>query len=135
MWWAIVTLTTLGYGDVVPATTGGKIFGGLIGLLGIGMIALPAAIMASGFAENIHARKQKYNRYAKRFLEDGVLDESERRKLETLRKELGIDHDVALRLMRAVRQEVKESAPPSCPHCGRSIHQGAASLRSDPVDR
>lgn len=121
MWWAIVTLTTLGYGDVVPATTGGKMFGGLIGLLGIGMIALPAAIMASGFAENIHARKQKYNRYAKRFLEDGVLDESESRQLETLRKELGIDNDEALRLLRSIREEAGESATTTCPHCGESI--------------
>ena len=121
MWWAIVTLTTLGYGDVVPVTTGGKIFGGLIGLLGIGMIALPAAIMASGFAENIHARKQKYNRYAKRFLEDGILDESERRRLEALRKELGIDSDAALQLLLSVRQQARESAPRECPHCGESI--------------
>lgn len=121
MWWAIVTLTTLGYGDIVPVTTGGKIFGGLIGLLGIGMIALPAAIMASGFAENIHARKQKYNRYAKRYLEDGVLDDSERRKLEALRKELGIDSDAALQLLRAVRQQARESAPAKCPHCGKSM--------------
>lgn len=121
MWWAIVTLTTLGYGDVVPVTTGGKIFGGLIGLLGIGMIALPAAIMASGFAENIRARKQKYNRYAKRFLADGVLDETERWQLERLRKELGIDSDEAFQLLRSIREQAVESAPTSCPHCGESI--------------
>jgi len=59
MWWAIVTLTTVGYGDVVPITPMGKIFGGLIGLIGVGMVALPAAIMASGFAENLQLRKQK----------------------------------------------------------------------------
>ncbi len=121
MWWAIVTLTTLGYGDVVPVTTGGKIFGGLIGLLGIGMIALPAAIMASGFAENIHARKQKYNRYAKRFLEDGVIDDCEGRQLETLRKELGIDSNEALRLLHSIKEEAGISAPTKCPHCGESI--------------
>ena len=121
MWWAIVTLTTLGYGDVVPVTTGGKIFGGLIGLLGIGMIALPAAILASGFAENINARRQKYNRYAKRFLEDGVLDESERHKLEALRKDLGIDSDEALQLLRSVWRQAKKSAPGKCPHCGESL--------------
>ncbi len=121
MWWAIVTLTTLGYGDVVPVTTGGKIFGGIIGLLGIGMIALPAAIMASGFAENIHARKQKYNRYAKRFLEDGVLDDCEGRQLETLRKELGIDSDEALRLLRSIKEEAGMVAPTKCPRCGESI--------------
>lgn len=123
MWWAIVTLTTLGYGDVVPVTAGGRAFGGLIGLLGIGMIALPAAIMASGFAENIRARKQKYNLYAKQFLKDGVIDESERQQLETLREELGIDSDEALQLLQSMLQEVVKSTPTKCPHCGELLNQ------------
>ncbi len=122
MWWAIVTLTTLGYGDVVPVTTGGRIFGGLIGLLGIGMIALPAAIMASGFAENIRARKRKYNLHAQRFLRDGVLDEDERWRLERLRKELGIDSDEAFQLLRSILREARETAPTKCPHCGESMN-------------
>lgn len=107
MWWAIATLTTVGYGDVVPVTNAGKVLGGVIGLLGIGMIALPAAIMASGFAENIRSRKRRYNRFAKRFLEDGVLDDGERRQLERLRKELGIESEEAVQLLRAIQEEAR----------------------------
>lgn len=121
MWWAIVTLTTVGYGDVVPLTSGGKIFGGLIGLLGIGMIALPAAILASGFVENIHDRREEYNRRAERALRDGVLDEHERWELEELRKELGMDSDEALNLLHSIMERGRRSAPDHCPHCGRSI--------------
>ena len=121
MWWAIVTLTTLGYGDVVPVTSGGKIFGGLIGLLGIGMIALPAAIMASGFADSIHARQRRYSRYAVKFLEDGVLDERERWQLEELRKELGLDSDAALDQLRLILEETKITEPANCPHCGKPV--------------
>jgi voltage-gated potassium channel len=121
MWWAIVTLTTLGYGDVVPVTTGGRILGGIIGVLGVGMIALPAAIMASGFADSIHARKAQYSRYAKHFLHDGVLDEQERWQLEELRKELGIDSDEALEQLRSVMEQLKEAGPTRCPHCGKSL--------------
>jgi voltage-gated potassium channel len=51
IWWSIVTLTTVGYGDVVPITVGGRIFGSVISLLGIAFFALPAGIMASGFSE------------------------------------------------------------------------------------
>ncbi|MDP4797190.1 MAG: cyclic nucleotide-gated ion channel/potassium channel family protein [Rhodospirillales bacterium] len=51
MWWTMSTLATVGYGDVVPVTIGGKIFGGLIMLLGIAMYALPTGILALGFAE------------------------------------------------------------------------------------
>jgi len=53
MWWGMVTLTTIGYGDVFPVTTLGKFFGILIAMLGIGMFALPAGILSSGFTEAI----------------------------------------------------------------------------------
>ena len=49
MWWGMATLTTVGYGDVTPITPMGKLVGTMIVLFGIGMFALPAAIMASGF--------------------------------------------------------------------------------------
>ncbi len=121
MWWAIATLTTVGYGDVVPITNAGKVLGGIIGLLGIGMIALPAAIMASGFAENIRSRKLRYNRFAKRFLADGVLDDGERRQLERLRKELGIESDEAVQLLRAIQQQALQSTPAKCTNCGATM--------------
>ena len=121
MWWAIVTLTTVGYGDVIPITTMGKMFGGFIGLIGIGMIALPAAILASGFAENIRERKQKYNHYAQAFLKDGIIDERERWKLEELRKELGLDSDEALQLLDTIMHQARTTVPGECPHCGKPL--------------
>ncbi len=48
-WWALATLTTVGYGDIVPVTPLGKLLGGVVMLLGVGMIALPVAIIATGF--------------------------------------------------------------------------------------
>ena len=56
MWWALATLTTVGYGDVVPATPLGKMVGGLVMIFGLGMFALPIGILASGFASEIHRR-------------------------------------------------------------------------------
>ena len=53
MWWAIVTMTTTGYGDVVPATPLGRVFGGLLMLSGIGLLALPTGILATGFIQEI----------------------------------------------------------------------------------
>ena len=47
MWWAVVTLTTVGYGDVYPVTTGGRIFTGVILLLGLGLIAVPTGLIAA----------------------------------------------------------------------------------------
>lgn len=53
LWWGIITLTTVGYGDVVPVTALGKFFGGCIAILGIGIFALPAGILASGFSDEL----------------------------------------------------------------------------------
>lgn len=57
LWWAIVTMGTVGYGDVVPITNLGKVFGGFVALFGIVMFAIPAGLMASGFAEEIRRRE------------------------------------------------------------------------------
>lgn len=56
MWWAIATLTTVGYGDITPITPIGKMVGGLVMLLGLGMFALPIGIIATGFANEIRTR-------------------------------------------------------------------------------
>jgi voltage-gated potassium channel len=56
MWWAIVTLGTIGYGDVVPVTALGKIIAGFTIFAGLIIIALPVGIVANAFAEQIHRR-------------------------------------------------------------------------------
>jgi voltage-gated potassium channel len=123
MWWAIVTLTTVGYGDVVPITPLGKMFGGLIGLIGIGMIALPAAIMASGFAENIHDRRRQYNQQVLDLMRDGMLTEKDRWRLEELRRELGLRSDEALHILHGLLQEARQNTHAKCPHCGERLEQ------------
>jgi voltage-gated potassium channel len=56
-WWALATLTTVGFGDVVPVTVMGKLFGGLVMIFGLGMFALPIGILATGFSQEIHRRE------------------------------------------------------------------------------
>lgn len=62
MWWAIATLTTVGYGDVYPVTALGKILAGVIALLGIGLVALPTGILSSAFVERINDQKAQKER-------------------------------------------------------------------------
>ena len=57
MWWSVVTLTSVGYGDVYPITPFGKMLGGVIAVLGLGLVALPTGILASGFAEEVQRRR------------------------------------------------------------------------------
>lgn len=58
LWWALSTLTTVGYGDVYPITDFGKLLAGFISLLGIGVVALPTGIISSGFMDEINNAKK-----------------------------------------------------------------------------
>jgi voltage-gated potassium channel len=60
LWWATITLSTVGYGDVVPITPLGRLFGALVALMGIGIFAIPAGILASGFTRvSVQLARQK----------------------------------------------------------------------------
>ena len=59
LWWGIETLTTVGYGDVAPITTLGKLCAALIAVLGIGLFGLPTAIIATGFMEEIQHKHER----------------------------------------------------------------------------
>lgn len=57
LWWAVATLTTVGYGDIYPITVLGKLLSGIIALLGIGLVAVPTGIISAGFMEQIEEEK------------------------------------------------------------------------------
>ena len=61
MWWAVATLTTVGYGDIYPITAAGKLISGFIAIVGIGFIALPTGIISSAFIEKIQKKGDKSN--------------------------------------------------------------------------
>lgn len=59
LWWAVVTVTSIGYGDMVPVTSLGKVLSGLISLSGLAIFALPAGIITAGFLEELNKVKKK----------------------------------------------------------------------------
>ena len=59
MWWAISTMTTVGYGDIVPVTVGGKLFTSLISFIGIGVVSIPTALLASSLTALIKIEKKE----------------------------------------------------------------------------
>ncbi len=125
MWWAFATLTTVGYGDVTPITVGGKIFGALISVVGIGMVALPTSILASGYTRQLEQSTSDYMADAARALDDGVIDEEEERHLEARRIDLGLSRHRASQILDAKRvklalaQAAKDAG--KCPHCQQSM--------------
>ena len=127
MWWATITLTTVGYGDVIPITVAGKILGVIITILGVGMAALPAGIIASGFTREVNNRRDTYRTMVRDALSDGVLDNEERLILKNYSEDMGIEDDEAIRLMKQesgtlpADRTSSTSSNNCCPHCGHSV--------------
>ena len=87
LWWAIATLTTVGYGDVYPVTGLGRIFASVIALAGIGVVALPAGVFASAFSDELRERE------IKKLKERVEAVESENEELEAENEELEAELD------------------------------------------
>jgi len=129
MWWAVVTLTTVGYGDVTPVTSLGKLLGALITILGVGIAALPAGILASGLANELNQRNQRLEQEFRELLQvrgiDILHDEIE---IERIRQKVGLPkeqaHNLIIQIMREKVLEEEESVRERkcyCPHCGGKL--------------
>lgn len=116
LWWATVTLTTVGYGDVVPLTAGGRVFGMLLMLTGVGMAALPAGILAAGYSRELQLRRETYEEELKDAMSDGELDLTETAELEVLRGQLGLTEQEARKVLSTLHQPTQR-----CPHCGHQL--------------
>ncbi|MFC5595296.1 potassium channel family protein [Lysobacter niastensis] len=64
LWWSVSTLTTVGYGDVVPVTVLGRLSAALTALSGIGLIAMPTGILSAAFSEAFRAKRDSKHRCA-----------------------------------------------------------------------
>ncbi len=129
IWWATVTLTTVGYGDVVPVTMWGKAFGVLITIAGVGMAAMPAGILASGFSAELQNRREKYRLKLREALADGVISRAEYEALQSTRRELGLEEEEAELLLDEEKILVRRDLPVACPHCGKRLDSPPADGR------
>lgn len=129
MWWAIVTLTTVGYGDAFPITPEGKMFASLIMIAGIGLVALPTAILASSFSSTLARSRDKLTAELYKMLEDDDhIDEYEAKDLEILRKKLGLSEQELYELKQSAVEKNNERIASDakkkkcfCPHCGEKL--------------
>jgi voltage-gated potassium channel len=112
MWWAIETLTTVGYGDMVPATAAGKLLGGLVSIIGIGTLALFSGVITVGFLDQLKHRR-----------EHPLVVTAETLTVEHTVRDTEASADLLdLRRWRVTSSNMPtEMAEPSrdvCPHCG-----------------
>ncbi|MDE0762025.1 MAG: ion transporter [Cellvibrionales bacterium] len=85
MWWALVTLTTVGYGDVYPITGPGKIIGAMTALMGVCAVALLTGIVASAFSNQMARREAIFEAEVNAAMADGIITEDEAEHIEDLR--------------------------------------------------
>lgn len=119
IWWSVVTLTTVGYGDITPVTYGGKILAIGIMLLGIGTMALPAGILAARFSEELQTRREYLRSEVEEAFRDGVLDANERAAIDSLQRRLGVSRSVMNRLIEEHQHATRRCN--YCPNCGERL--------------
>lgn len=103
LWWALVTLTTVGYGDAVPITALGKIFGGLITVMGICFYALPAGILSSSFTAQMQLRRDRFKDTVRIALDDGQLSSHDLDHINRVRELLDLDEEEARLIIRLLQ--------------------------------
>ena len=102
MYWAIITLTSIGYGDIFPITPIGQVFAMIVACAGLGMIALPSGIIATGFGEKIRSRREQFQKVVEEKAADGVITPEERKEIDELANEM--------RFSRAREKQFEEEA-------------------------
>ena len=108
MWWSIITLTTVGYGDVSPITPLGQFFGAITAVMGVMSVALLTGIVASGFSSQMSRRKQIVEAEIADALSDGIISEEEEQQIEQLRKKLNLSEEHVNSITEMLKHEKKD---------------------------
>jgi voltage-gated potassium channel len=115
MWWAVETLTTVGYGDLVPVTVFGKIMGGVVSIVGVAALALFTSLITVSFLDQLRLRRAALRDAVAAQLADGPLSEGEIEAIEQLGDRLGLPETDAA---ETVEDTARDLGLPTCPHCG-----------------
>jgi len=103
MWWSLITLTTVGYGDVSPVTPVGKIVGAMTAMMGVCVVALLTGIVATAFSNQISRRQDIFEAEIVAALSDGVITKDEMDRIAAMQKELGMSEEHAKAIIELLR--------------------------------
>jgi voltage-gated potassium channel len=105
MWWSLITLTTVGYGDVSPITPLGQIIGAFTALMGVCTVALLTGIVASAFSSQMARREAIFEAEITAAMSDGVVTSDERDHIEALRERFNIPEEHAKQIFALLAEK------------------------------
>ena len=108
MYWALITLTTVGYGDIAPITAIGRFIAMMSAVFGVIVVALITGIVASSFNSQMERRKIIFEEQVRQALLDGVINQDEKDALESLRKRFGMSKRRAEELIDQLKVKTDE---------------------------
>ena len=136
MYWAVITLASVGYGDISPVTPIGQAFTMVLAILGIGIVALPAGILGSAFSDQLHQQREQMLKAVEDAFADGILTEDEERMLEEERIRLHLSEEQFEKLkQRAMaRHSTEMTAAYTIIKASEEIAKLRETLHTVPVD-
>jgi voltage-gated potassium channel len=105
MWWSLITLTTVGYGDVSPITPLGQVIGAFTALMGVCTVALLTGIVASAFSSQMARREAIFEAEINAVMSDGVVTSDERQHIEELRERFNIPEEHAKQIFALLAEK------------------------------
>ena len=105
IYWAVVTLASVGYGDISPVTPAGRAMTIVLALIGIGIFAIPAALLSAAFADQLKSDREALVNTIYEMLSDGVIDDEEAAFIKAESKRLHLTDDDLRRLVDKAKKE------------------------------
>jgi voltage-gated potassium channel Kch len=105
IYWAVITLASVGYGDISPVTPMGRLMTIILALMGIGIFAIPAALLSSAFSDQLRIERETLKNELYEMLADGVISDEEADVIHREAKRLHLSEEEVKRLMVKARQE------------------------------
>jgi len=110
IYWAVITLASVGYGDITPITPMGRMMTTLMALIGLGLFAIPASILSSAFTQELQSQRQAIENQLYDMLADGVLSDEELENVKVLARKMNMSEEQLEILIDKAKRETEERA-------------------------
>ena len=128
IYWAVITLASVGYGDISPITPAGRAMTIVLALLGIGIFAIPAALLSSAFSDQLRIERENLQNELFEMLADGTISDEEQEIIDAEAKRLHLAKDEVNRLIEKARRQREAASNHALMSLPQLLEQPAAAV-------